>query len=69
VRAAFLPWLAGNKLGMRTRRFLHDEPPLAELIDDPMVRAVMARDRVSRERLIDVIRDAQKRLKPEKVPA
>ncbi|MCZ8310516.1 MAG: hypothetical protein ACK5U4_05410 [Rhodospirillales bacterium] len=54
---------------MRTRRFLHDEPPLAELIDDPMVRAVMARDRVSREGLIEVIRAAQKHLKPEKIPA
>jgi hypothetical protein len=54
---------------MRTRRFLHDEPTLAELIDDPMVRAVMARDRVSRERLIDVIQAAQKRMKTEKVPA
>jgi hypothetical protein len=61
--------LAGNKLGMRTRRFLHDEPPLAELIDDPMIRAVMARDRVSREGLIEVIRTAQKHLKPEKIPA
>jgi hypothetical protein len=54
---------------MRLRRFLHDEPPLAELIDDPMVRAVMARDRVSREGLIDVIRDAQRRLRAEKIPA
>jgi hypothetical protein len=33
------------------------------------VRAVMARDRVSREGLIDVIRDAQRRLRAEKIPA
>jgi hypothetical protein len=54
---------------MRTCRFLHEEPPLAELIDDPIVRAVMARDRVTRAELVRVIEAAQRRLVDEAVPA
>ena len=38
------------------------EPSLAELIDDPLVHAVMARDRVSLAELVAVMLEAQRRL-------
>jgi len=41
-----------------------DEPTLAELIADPLVHAVMARDRVSLAELVGVLREAQRRLAP-----
>jgi hypothetical protein len=47
---------------MRKVRLFDDEPPLAELIDDPLVRAVMARDGVSPSQLIEVLAEAKRRL-------
>ena len=39
------------------------EPPLDEVLDDPIVRLVMARDRLKREEVQAQIEAAQQRLK------
>ncbi len=45
------------------RKFsLHDEPSLEELLDDPVIQAVMACDRVEREDLLDIVVSARARL-------
>jgi hypothetical protein len=45
------------------RKFsLHDEPSLEELLDDPVIQAVMACDRVEREELLDIVVSARARL-------
>ncbi|MBI3504871.1 MAG: hypothetical protein HY059_08510 [Proteobacteria bacterium] len=41
-----------------------EEPRLSELIDDPVTKAVMARDRITREDLLACILAAQARLAP-----
>jgi len=41
---------------------LDEEPHLGELLDDPVTRAVMARDGVTREELLEHIAAAQARL-------
>jgi hypothetical protein len=41
---------------------LDEEPHLGELLDDPLTRAVMARDGVTREELLEHIAAAQARL-------
>ncbi|MCA3246979.1 MAG: hypothetical protein ACKOEE_15390 [Tagaea sp.] len=42
----------------------YDEPRLDEMLGDPVVRAVMARDRVSREELLACVERARGRLAP-----
>jgi hypothetical protein len=44
------------------------EPPLSELLDDPVLHMLMARDHVERAELEDVIAYAQRRLGITKVP-
>ncbi len=41
---------------------LDEEPHLGELLDDPLTRAVMARDGVTREELLEHIAAAQAKL-------
>lgn len=45
-----------------TKLGLDEEPRLSDLLDDPVTKAVMARDRVSREELVAHIVRAQARL-------
>jgi len=47
----------------RTRKLrLDEEPRLGDLLDDPITKAVMARDRVTRDDLLAHIERAQARL-------
>ena len=48
------------------RKFnLHDEPSLEEVLDDPVIQAMMACDRVGREDLLDLVGLARARLSGE----
>jgi hypothetical protein len=38
------------------------EPRLLEMLDDPLVQAVMARDKVRRSEIVDLMRSVQARL-------
>jgi hypothetical protein len=38
------------------------EPRLRDMLDDPVVQAVMARDKVGRSEIIDLVRNVQARL-------
>lgn len=38
------------------------EPPIAEMIKDPIVRLVMRRDKVSEETLVEVVESARRSL-------
>ena len=38
---------------------LDDEPSLVELLDDPVIQAVMAQDGVAREEIIDLVASIQ----------
>jgi hypothetical protein len=40
------------------------EPQLDEMLDDPVVQAVMARDGVERDELLDLVSAVQERLAP-----
>jgi len=42
-------------------RFIR-EPRLRDMLDDPVVQAVMARDKVGRSEIIDLVRTVQARL-------
>lgn len=46
---------------------LHDEPRLADMLDDPVIQAVMARDRVARNDILDLILSMRARL--DRIPA
>lgn len=48
--------------GNRWRRMLHGEPSVKELLDDPVIEAVMARDGVRRKDLETLIADVRCRL-------
>ncbi len=59
--------LGGDNAGMskpepNKKLRLDEEPRLSELLDDPVTRAVMARDGVSREELLEHIAVAQEKL-------
>ncbi len=59
--------LRGDNAGMSkpkhcTKLGLDEEPLLSDLLDDPITKAVMARDRVTREELVAHIAEAQARL-------
>lgn len=59
--------LGGDNAGMPTpetnsKLRLDEEPHLGELLDDPVTRAVMARDGVTREELLGHIAAARERL-------
>ncbi len=46
-----------------TPRFLGtEEPALAEIMDDPITRSLMASDRISLDHVMDVLREARARL-------
>jgi hypothetical protein len=49
------------------RRRLHGEPTIQELLDDPVIEAVMARDGVARADLVLLIDDVRVRLERRKV--
>lgn len=40
---------------------LHHEPCLGEMLDDPVIQAVMTRDQVERTALVDLIRSMRDR--------
>ncbi|GEM_PF-4167384 len=44
------------------------EPPLCDVLDDPLVHAVMRRDRITAAELKRVIASAQRRLRPAPSP-
>ncbi|MBL8806937.1 MAG: hypothetical protein JNN22_08840 [Rhodospirillales bacterium] len=59
--------LAGDKAGMpiirKIRKLRSDEEPrLSEILDDPVIHAVMARDRITREDLLAQIAAVRERL-------
>lgn len=41
---------------------LHSEPPLHDLLDDPVIQAVMRRDRVDRTDVLDLVLSMRERL-------
>jgi hypothetical protein len=45
------------------RDLRYDEPALDEMLDDPVVRAVMARDRLRREDVLACVERARERLR------
>jgi hypothetical protein len=40
-----------------------DEPGLAEVLDDPMILAVMARDGIGRAEMVELVHAAQQKLR------
>lgn len=51
-----------SKPNRTTKLRLDEEPHLGDLLDDPITKAVMARDRITREELVAHIESAQARL-------
>ena len=54
---------SSGRITTRPWPFLHGEPPLREVLADPVVHAVMRRDGVSFGHLLNVIAAAQARLR------
>jgi hypothetical protein len=48
----------------RTAYLCDDEPQLQEMLEDPVIQAVMARDGVARAQLVDLVHSVQARLGP-----
>jgi hypothetical protein len=47
---------------MRRPDLNYREPRLREMLDDPLVQALMARDKVHRSEIVDLVRSVQARL-------
>lgn len=54
---------------MVERTFLQGEPPLCEVLEDPIVHLLMTRDGVSRDALAKLVEEAAARLRPVTVDA